>query len=98
VVDGLLTVLEKSPNARAYNIAAGDGTSVIDLVKMITEKYGYQPKLKFDLSKPVMIPKRLIDISRAKNELNWHPKHTLSEGLSKTIDWYNDNKELYSNE
>ena len=98
VVDGLLTVLEKSPNARAYNIAAGEGTSVIDLVKMITEKYGYEPQLNFDLSKPVMIPTRLIDTSRAKNELNWHPKHTLSEGLSKTIDWYNDNKELYSNE
>ena len=45
-----------------------------------------------------MIPKRLIDISRAKNELKWHPKHTLSEGLSKTIDWYNDNIELYLNE
>jgi nucleoside-diphosphate-sugar epimerase len=45
-----------------------------------------------------MIPTRLIDISRAQNELHWHPKHTLSEGLSKTIDWYNKNKDLYSKE
>jgi GDP-L-fucose synthase len=95
VVDGLLTVLEKAPTARPYNIAYGKGTSVVELVKTITSIYGYDPELKFDLSKPTMIPVRLVDTSRVKDELGWESKFTLQEGLTKTIDWYNNNKHLY---
>lgn len=95
VVDGLLTVLEKSPTARPYNIAYGKGTSVSELVREITDIYGYSPEFKYDLSKPTMIPIRLVDTTRAKNELGWESQISLREGLTKTIDWYNNNKHLY---
>jgi dTDP-glucose 4,6-dehydratase len=39
-----------------------------------------------------MIPIRLVDVSRIKNELGWEAKHTLKEGLAKTIEWYKNNK------
>jgi nucleoside-diphosphate-sugar epimerase len=35
-----------------------------------------------------MIPKRLIDISKATNELGFRPKTTLEEGLARTVAWY----------
>ena len=35
-----------------------------------------------------MIPKRLIDISKAENILNFKPKISIEEGLRKTIAWY----------
>lgn len=95
VVDGLLTVLEKSPTARPYNIAYGKGTSVSELVEEITNIYGYSPEFKYDLSKPTMIPTRLVDTTRAKTELGWQSQVSLREGLTKTIDWYNNNKHLY---
>ena len=37
-----------------------------------------------------MIPKRLIDISLAKERLGWYPQVSLDEGLKKTYDWYID--------
>ena len=33
-----------------------------------------------------------IDASKIENELNWKPSITFEEGLSKTIDWYLENK------
>ena len=44
--------------------------------------------VNFDKSKPTMIPKRLIDISKAENILNFEPKISIEEGLRKTIAWY----------
>ena len=39
-----------------------------------------------------MIPVRLVDVSRIKNELGWEAKTSLREGLEKTIEWYKNNK------
>ena len=92
VIDALLLVTEKNPTARAYNIASGTPTTIKELVETITKIYGYEPQFDFDLSKPIMIPKRLVDVSRIKDELGWTAPHTLEKGLEKTIDWYKKNK------
>jgi len=34
-----------------------------------------------------------IDATKINRELGWKPSVTFEEGLSKTIDWYLDNKE-----
>ena len=65
-------------------------TTVTELVETITDIYGYKPEFKYDLTKPTMIPKRVVDVSKIYEELNWKAKHTLREGLEKTIDWYKE--------
>ncbi len=89
VVDALMEVTEKKPIARPYNAATGKGTNIKELAEMITDIYGYKPEFKYDCSKPTMIPIRLVDVSRIKNELNWESKNSLRQGLEKTIRWYN---------
>jgi len=44
--------------------------------------------VKYDASKPTMIPKRLIEISLAKKRLDWQPKINIKVGIQKTVDWY----------
>ena len=92
VVDGLMTVVEKNPNATPYNVATGKGTSVKELVETITDIYGYSPEFKYDTTKPTMIPIRLVDVSRIKNELGWQSKYSLRDGLENTINWHKNNK------
>ena len=48
-------------------------------------------KVEFDKSKPTMIPKRLIDISKAKKIINFKPTINMGDGLLKTINWFKDN-------
>ena len=92
VVDGLLCVLEKNPNAVPYNVATGEGTTITELVKTITNIYDYEPEFNYDTTKPIMINKRLLDVSKINNDLGWSASHNLKSGLQKTIDWYRDNK------
>ena len=89
VIDALLLVTEKS-NGRAYNVATGTPTTVTELVETITNIYGYRPEFKYDLSKPTMTPKRVVDVSKIYEELNWKTKYTLRAGLEKTIEWYKE--------
>ena len=89
VIDALLLVTEKS-NGRTYNVATGTPTTVTELVETITDIYGYKPEFKYDLTKPTMIPKRVVDVSKIHEELNWKAKHTLRDGLEKTIEWYKE--------
>lgn len=93
VIDALLLVTEKNPTATAYNVASGQPTTIKQLVETITRIYGYEPKFDFDTTKPVMIPKRLVDVSLIKKDLGWTAPHNLQSGLEKTISWYKDNKE-----
>ena len=92
VVDAVMTVVEKAPTGRPYNAATGHGTTVTELVETITDIYGYKPEFNYDVTKPTMIPIRLVDVSRIKNELGWVAKHDLRSGLEKTIEWYKNNK------
>lgn len=92
VVDAVMTVVEKAPTGRPYNAATGHGTTVTELVETITDIYGYSPEFNYDVTKPTMIPIRLVDVSRIKDELGWEAKHDLRTGLEKTIDWYKNNK------
>ena len=83
--------MQNDPSGQPYNVSTGVSTTITELVEEITRIYGYQPKFNYDLTKPVMIPKRQINIEKITN-LGWKPTHTLSEGLEKTIEWYEKNK------
>ena len=92
LIDTLLLVTEHEANATPFNVASGIPSTVTELVETITDIYDYTPIFKYDNSKPVMIPKRLVDVSKITKRFNWKPKHSLREGLEKTIEWYKENK------
>jgi GDP-L-fucose synthase len=50
---------------------------------------------KFDATKPSGFPKRVMDISLAKEMLGYNPTTSLLEGLKQTWHWYLNNKDEY---
>ena len=91
LIDALFYVLENDPSATPYNVSTGVSTTITELVEEITNIYGYKPIFDYDTTKPVMIPKRQIDINNI-TKLGWKAKHSLKDGLKKTIKWYEENK------
>ncbi len=88
LVTGMLLATEKYPEADPLNIGTEEETSVRDLVKLICEISGRNPKIVFDASKPAGQPRRNADTSKAMRLIGYRPRVTLKEGLSSTIDWY----------
>ena len=92
VIEGTLRAVEKIDNFDVVNIASGKEYYLRDLLDLIIKIDGYEnAKVKYDISKPTMIPKRLIDPSKAKAVLGFEAKTPIEEGLKKTIEWYRSN-------
>jgi GDP-L-fucose synthase len=94
-IDALEEIINKVDEYTVLNIASGNGVTIKQILNIILKiEKAENLKINYDTSMPTMIPKRLIDITKAKNYLNFNPKISLEEGLSRTISWYksNDNK------
>jgi GDP-L-fucose synthase len=88
-IDGMLLAMEKIDGFDPINIATGQPCTVRDVLKVLLKLDGHEDaKVVFDTSKPTMIPKRLIDVSKATAELGFRPKISMEEGLRRTLTWY----------
>jgi GDP-L-fucose synthase len=88
-VDALIVTFKKSGDFDVYNIASGVPITIKEVIINLLQISGNQnTEVKFDPSKPTMIPIRMIDISKIKSEIGWYPKTSLYEGLAKTYKWY----------
>ena len=91
-IDGLNKIVFDVNEFEVINLASGNGITIKEILSLIIELENAQSlKIEFDKSKPTMIPKRLINISKAKKLLNFNPKIEMKEGLYKTINWYKEN-------
>jgi nucleoside-diphosphate-sugar epimerase len=74
------------PNT-SFNITAGNATSLRTLAEKIKKITGSASKIE-DIGDHKLYPSRgTLDISRAKNLLNYEPKFTLEQGLQSYYDW-----------
>ena len=94
-IDGLILAMEKLEEFEPINIASGIPVTIRDVLIQILKSADYDDAdVQYDSSKPTMIPKRMIDISLAKEKLGFEPKVSLQDGIHKTVQWY---KEYYKN-
>ncbi len=94
LVQGVLLAMERIETFDPVNIATGIPCTIKEVLNAILIADNYQDaKIVFNSSKPTMIPKRLIDTSKAKKLLGFKAKTSLAEGIKKTVDWY---KKTYS--
>lgn len=92
LIDFIDTALTQQENSyELFNVGLGEGIKIKDLVSKIITHSGKQLEMVHDLSKPTVPTSLFLDCSRAKKLLNWGPKHTLDEGIKKTLTWYKAN-------
>jgi GDP-L-fucose synthase len=89
LIDGVLLAMEKVETFNPVNIATGKSYTIKKVLNAILVADNYQDaKIVFNSSKPTMIPKRLIDTSKAKNILGFEAKTPLIDGIKRTVEWY----------
>ena len=88
LTDAILLSISSNSNASPINIGSGNEISIRDLAMLIKELMGGTFNIVWDTSKANGQPRRILDITRAKNELGFTPKTSIKEGIKKTIDFY----------
>ena len=76
------------------NVGSGEFVTIKALAEMIKDKVGYEGYIIWDVSRPNGTPLRQISNEKI-NGLGWKAKTLLNEGLTKTINWYMENKNTY---
>ena len=72
-------------------VGLGEGIKIKDLVQKIITHSERDLEIVHDLSKPTVPTSLFLDCSLVKEKLDWEPKHTLDEGIIKTLNWYKNN-------
>ncbi len=96
------TILHKGKIGDTYNVGGHNEWTNIDLIrllcKLMDEKLGNadgtsEQLISFVKDRAGHDLRYAIDATKLKDELGWVPSVTFEEGLSKTIDWYLENKD-----
>jgi GDP-L-fucose synthase len=87
-VEGIVTATERYDDAEPVNLGRGEEIAIRDLATMIAEKTGYTGEIVWDASRPNGQPRRMLDVTRARERFGFRAETSMNEGLAKTIAWY----------
>ncbi len=90
-VDGMLLAYEKGIGQGAFNLGSGRGHSIRELVAAVLKATGQGQPVAWDTSKPSGEPRKVADITRARQILGFAPKVELAEAIARTVQWYRAN-------
>lgn len=93
VAEGMILALYHGTKMQILNLGSGKGTSIRELVETLSSFLDFN--YKFDSTKPSGFPRRIMDISLAKERIGYNPTTSLSDGLKETWNWFINNPEEY---
>lgn len=94
VAEGTILALYHGTKGHPYvNLGSGKGYTIKELVESL---HGFLDfNYVFDTSKPSGFPKRVMDISLAREVIDYNPTTSLSDGLRETWEWFIRNQNEY---
>jgi GDP-L-fucose synthase len=93
VAEGVILALYHGTRSGFVNLGSGKGISIRELVETLNSFIDFN--YRFDTSKPSGFPKRVMDISLARELIDYNPTTPLREGLKETWEWFVGNQNEY---
>lgn len=87
LVSAFVRVIESDTPSRVYNIAGGRAHTLTEILSIIRDVTGEEPKVRFAPARGLDVPVSCLDIRRGEEELGWMPATALGEGIEKTWQW-----------
>lgn len=87
LIDALEMATQTETQDKVFNIGSGRGISLNDLLDLMAVVLRERPPVEHLPSRPLDVPRNVLDVGRAWRELGWEPKTDLAEGIARTWDW-----------
>ncbi len=81
LADALVFLLKNYNGTTHINVGSGQETSILELVKIISEVIDYKGEIQFDDSMPDGVPRKVLDSNILLN-VGWKPKMCPKEGIN----------------
>jgi GDP-L-fucose synthase len=93
VAEGVVLALHHGTRGSYVNLGSGKGVSIKELVETLRSFIDFN--YTFDATKPSGFPKRVMDVSRAREWIGYEPATPLRDGLQETWAWFLKNQDEY---
>jgi len=91
--EALSTIAERGCIGEKYNIGGECEIKNIDLVRMILDRMNMKENMiEYVQDRPGHDLRYSTDITKIRHELKWSPRFSVEQGLDKTIEWYERNR------
>jgi UDP-glucose 4-epimerase len=89
VVDGnVLAMSSEGVAGKLYNVAAGERTTLNELLRHIGSLVGSEPHARYEDARLGDVKHSHADVSAARRDLGYSPSVSVEEGLRLTLEWF----------
>lgn len=92
---GIILACLRGTDGKPMNLGCGYGITIRNLVETLQEVTPFESF--FDLSKPSGFPRRIMDMTYAKQRIGFVPQISLKQGLAQVWEWFAKNKTEHLN-
>ena len=85
---GIVDAAERFDGAEPVNLGSGMEIGMRDLAALIARRTGFAGEIVWDSTKPNGQPRRMLDVSRAREEFGWRASVPFDEGIARTVAWW----------
>lgn len=90
LADACVYLMNNYSGNETVNIGTGKELTIRELTELVAWIIGYEGEIKWDPSRPDGTPRKLLDVSKL-NELGWHYKTELEDGIRLTYEDFLNN-------
>lgn len=88
----MIICIENFDSESLINIGSGVDITIRALAEKIAKSTGFKGEIRLDQSKPDGSIQKLLDVGKI-SKLGWKPTISLDQGISMTVEWYQENKQ-----
>jgi len=88
VMKGIDALVERRVVGQTINLACGHGSTLVDVVNIVSLALGKTPKVTYEPSRVGEVTRYVADITKARELLGYDPQVPLSSGLIKCVEWW----------
>lgn len=85
---GIVDAAERYDGSEPVNLGSGMEISIRDLAETIGRHVGFTGEIIWDTTKPNGQPRRMLDVSRAREYFGFEARVAFDEGLRRTVEWW----------
>jgi nucleoside-diphosphate-sugar epimerase len=101
-VDGVVRGIERLAEHRVvnetFNLAYGEGNTLIRLVELISANLGVEPGVTIEPALLGEVTRYVAEIGKARRLLDWQPQTPLAEGIPKAVTWFREHRTSHPEE
>lgn len=88
------TILALKPvGFEAFNLGGHEVITVINLIRLMEEIIGKKADVRYGPANPADMLTNQADVTKAGKILGWEPQFDMRAGVTKLVEWYNENRD-----